>query len=157
MAVGNKEITDLTLVPAPENTDIYCVKLGTDYRIRTGVAGGLATLGGDRKIASDQMPTMVVPPQDWATLTGVPATFTPSAHTHDAADIVSGTLPVTRGGTGTTSGTGTGPVVRANAPTLTGDAIGGTLTLGGGKKLAKITVSNAAPGTLVDGELYLKY
>jgi len=28
----------------------------------------------------------------WANLTGVPSTFTPSSHTHDASDIVSGTL-----------------------------------------------------------------
>src|SRR3546814_333555 len=31
------------------------------------------------------------------------------------------------------------------------------ITVGAGKKLSKITVSSAAPGTLADGELYLKY
>lgn len=36
----------------------------------------------------------------WANLSGVPATFTPSAHQHSAADITSGTLVVARGGTG---------------------------------------------------------
>ena len=47
----------------------------------------------------------------WSTLTGKPGTFTPAAHTHTAADIDSGTLdaarlptiPVTGGGTGSTS------------------------------------------------------
>lgn len=36
----------------------------------------------------------------WGSLTGVPATFTPSAHQHSAADIISGLLAVARGGTG---------------------------------------------------------
>lgn len=53
----------------------------------------------------------------WGNLTGVPATFTPSAHVHSAADITSGTLTVARGGTGAGTftagsylvGAGTGP------------------------------------------------
>jgi hypothetical protein len=36
----------------------------------------------------------------WGNLTGVPGTFTPSAHPHSAADITSGLLAVARGGTG---------------------------------------------------------
>lgn len=36
----------------------------------------------------------------WGQLTSVPATFPPSAHTHDTADVVSGEFPVVRGGTG---------------------------------------------------------
>lgn len=41
---------------------------------------------------------------DWGTdITGKPSSFPPSAHTHSAADITSGTLPVARGGTGITS------------------------------------------------------
>jgi hypothetical protein len=38
--------------------------------------------------------------QQWANLQGVPGSFPPSAHTHSAADITSGTLVVARGGTG---------------------------------------------------------
>lgn len=34
---------------------------------------------------------------------------------------------------------------------------GGSVTIGAGNKLSKITVSSAAPGTLADGELYLQY
>jgi len=53
----------------------------------------------------------------WGNLTGVPATFTPSAHAHSADDITSGTLTVARGGTGAGTftagsylvGAGTGP------------------------------------------------
>ncbi|GAA0696422.1 hypothetical protein ISN75_06885 [Dyella marensis] len=33
----------------------------------------------------------------------------------------------------------------------------GALTIGGGRKVSKVTLSNAAPGTLQDGELYLQY
>ena len=40
----------------------------------------------------------------------------------NAANIASGTLPVARGGTGTTSSTGTGALVLQNAPSFTGDA-----------------------------------
>lgn len=52
----------------------------------------------------------------WSNLTGVPSTFTPSAHVHSAADITSGTLAVARGGTGIASYT-TGNYVRASAAT----------------------------------------
>ncbi|HEV2681719.1 MAG TPA: hypothetical protein VGV14_14535, partial [Rhodanobacter sp.] len=38
--------------------------------------------------------------RSYANLTDVPGTFTPSAHTHSAADITSGTLAIVRGGTG---------------------------------------------------------
>lgn len=36
----------------------------------------------------------------WTDLEDVPASFPPSAHTHSADDITSGTLPIARGGTG---------------------------------------------------------
>ena len=36
-------------------------------------------------------------------------------------------------------------------------AASGALTVGGGKKLSKITVSTSAPGALADGELFLRY
>lgn len=48
----------------------------------------------------------------WGNLTGVPSTFTPSAHVHAAADITSGVLAVARGGTGIGSYT-TGNYIRA--------------------------------------------
>lgn len=39
----------------------------------------------------------------WSEVSGKPGTFPPSGHNHDAANIVSGILPVERGGTGVTS------------------------------------------------------
>lgn len=41
----------------------------------------------------------------WNDVTGKPTTFTPSAHTHDAGDITSGTLNIARIPTGTSSST----------------------------------------------------
>ena len=46
-----------------------------------------------------------VPAQSWSSITGKPNTFTPSAHTHSASDITSGTLAIARIPTGTTSST----------------------------------------------------
>ena len=40
---------------------------------------------------------------DWNSVTDKPETFPPSAHNHDASVIVSGTLPIARGGTGQTT------------------------------------------------------
>jgi len=40
---------------------------------------------------------------DWTLIINKPATFPPDSHTHDASDITSGTLPVARGGTGSSS------------------------------------------------------
>lgn len=39
----------------------------------------------------------------WSAITGKPSTFTPSAHTHAASEITTGTLSVARGGTGATT------------------------------------------------------
>jgi hypothetical protein len=48
----------------------------------------------------------------------------------DAGDITTGTLPVVRGGTGVTTSTGTGNVVLSASPTLTGNPIATTQTVG---------------------------
>lgn len=36
-------------------------------------------------------------------------------------------------------------------------SMSGALTIGGGRKVSKVTLANTAPGTLQDGELYLQY
>lgn len=43
---------------------------------------------------------------DWNSVTGKPSSYPPSAHNHDASAIVSGTLPIARGGTGQTTAGG---------------------------------------------------
>ena len=42
-------------------------------------------------------------PSTWNSVSGKPSSYPPSAHNHDASAIVSGTLPIARGGTGQTT------------------------------------------------------
>lgn len=42
-------------------------------------------------------------PSTWDSVSGKPSSYPPSAHNHDASAIVSGTLPIARGGTGQTT------------------------------------------------------
>ena len=42
-------------------------------------------------------------PSTWGSVSGKPGTFPPSGHNHDASAIVSGILPIARGGTGNTT------------------------------------------------------
>ena len=42
-------------------------------------------------------------PTNWDNVSGKPSSFPPSGHNHDASAIVSGTLPIARGGTGQTT------------------------------------------------------
>lgn len=42
-------------------------------------------------------------PSTWDSVSGKPSSYPPSAHNHDASVIVSGTLPIARGGTGQTT------------------------------------------------------
>jgi hypothetical protein len=57
------------------------------------------------------------------------ATLTTTLENLSAAKITSGTLPVARGGTGTTTSTGTGSVVLSDEPTFTGNVTVDTNTL----------------------------
>ena len=45
-------------------------------------------------------------PSTWDSVSGKPSSYPPSAHNHDASAIVSGTLPIARGGTGRTTAGG---------------------------------------------------
>jgi hypothetical protein len=63
----------------------------------------------------------------------------------------SGTLAVARGGTGTTSSTGTGSVVLSAGPTLSGTVTGGTFSgthTGDGSGITSLNMGNAGSGTL---------
>jgi len=73
----------------------------------------------------------------------------------NAANIESGTLPVARGGTGTTLSTGTGALVLQNAPSFTGDLnVSGkvTRTYNPGEIIEELnTVCNGRPVTVQSG------
>lgn len=45
-------------------------------------------------------------PSTWDSVSGKPSSYPPSEHNHDASAIVSGTLPIARGGTGRTTARG---------------------------------------------------
>lgn len=79
---------------------------------------GTTTSTGSGKLVLDTSPTIVTP---------TIASFANATHTHqnaagggtlDAAAIAAGTLPVARGGTGTTTSTGTTNVVLSGSPTI---------------------------------------
>lgn len=73
---GNQEVTDLPVIPAVDGADVYAAKNNLDYRIRTGEAGGLATLNGSGVVTTSQLPTNV-----WLPLTaGVTAPLTGSLY-----------------------------------------------------------------------------
>ena len=64
----------------------------------------------------------------------------------NAANIGSGTLPVARGGTGTTSSTGSGALVLQNAPAFTGDATFDTNTLKIDATNNRVGIGTTTPG-----------
>lgn len=53
---GNKEVLDLPVLAAPIGSHLYAVKSDTDYRVPVGEALGIATLGADGLVPSDQLP-----------------------------------------------------------------------------------------------------
>jgi hypothetical protein len=88
----------------------------------------------------------------------------------DAGDIAAGTLAVTRGGTGTTTSTGTGSTVLSASPTFTGTVTAATLNAttlqqGGvgvgrnitGKAGVNKTLSTSAPSGGGDGDIWYRY
>ena len=97
---GNKEVTALPLLSVPTGGYLYIAKADTDYYVKAGEANGLAVLDATGKIPLANMPT-TGSSVAWTDVTGKPTTFTPTAHTHTTADIVSGTFAVARLGSGT--------------------------------------------------------
>ena len=97
---GNKEVTALPLLSAPTGGFVYIAKADVDYYTKVGEANGLAVLDATNKIPLANMPT-TGSSVAWTDVTGKPTTFTPTAHTHTAAEIVSGTFALARLGSGT--------------------------------------------------------
>lgn len=104
-----------------------------------GAAGGVATLGNDGKIPEGQLPEMDFIPVINGGITGnfaalksdgtlqdsgkKPADFATADHKHSADDITSGTLPVSRGGTGATTFTSGYALIGNGTSAVTGRAI----------------------------------
>jgi hypothetical protein len=157
MSTGNKAIPDLPTIPDPVGGSLYITKDNVDYKVDTGGAGGLATLGSDGKLVSNQQFTISSFPFanltgkpttlagygitdavataafTWTNLAGKPTTFTPSAHTHDAGDIVSGSLASAR--------------LTGSYIDFTNIAGSGTLTFAGNGSLPGLLIGDGTAGT----------
>lgn len=130
---GNKAITGLPTVPSPIGGLLYVVKDSEDYKVEVGGPQGLAYLDSTGALPPSfinitwtdvqskpttlagysvtDVPWVLVSGEpiyttrwaDWLEVTGKPATFTPSAHTHVTSEIISGVFVTARLGTGTAS------------------------------------------------------
>lgn len=84
------------------------------------------------------------------------AAFAATSHVHSAADITSGILAVARGGTGTTTSTGTGNTVLSASPTFTGTVTAAAISAttvaatlsGDGAGVTGLSAANVSAGTL---------
>jgi hypothetical protein len=134
------------------NTTYYAVSLGSDWEIGLGTLSSdgltlarttvLQSSNSDSKVsfAAGTKYVFVTYPADKAVLTDNSQTLTNKTINGSSNTIsnialtsqVTGTLPVSNGGTGVTTSTGTGSVVLSNSPTLVTPALGtpasGTLT-----------------------------
>ena len=78
----------------------YRLQSALNAKQNTLIAGTNITISGNTISASGGMSSVA-----WGDITGKPTTFAPSAHTHSASDITSGTLTIARIPTGTTGTT----------------------------------------------------
>ena len=76
----------------------------------------------------------------YSSLSGIPSTFAPSAHTHSTSDIQSGTLPVSRGGTGATTFS-SGELLVGNGTSAVGTVSISSLLNGANVEYRSITVN----------------
>jgi len=100
--------TAIRTVTAPARSKVYVVINATTGGFAVQLVGAGPTTG--ITIANGSAALVVWNGSDFQTLT---------ATTINLASQVTGTLPVTNGGTGTTTSTGTGATVRGTSPTLT--------------------------------------
>lgn len=131
-------------------------KLETSY-LQTNVASGVAGLDASALLLDAQIPASIVRSSAlsaYQTVAGMSSYLTAAAaaSTYQTQAGMSSYL--------TTAAAASTYLTQASATSTympkTGGAIG-AITIGGGKLLSKITVSSSAPGTLADGELYLRY
>jgi len=81
------------------NTDKTLTIDGAPADAKT-VGGKFKSIKTDWNSVTDKPSTF---PSTWDSVSGKPSSYPPSAHNHDASAIVSGTLPIARGGTGQTT------------------------------------------------------
>lgn len=90
---GTFALARLPALPINQTTGLQTA-LDGKFPLPTGTTGQY--LRGDGTAAAFPTLAPVATAGTYASLTGIPSTFTPSAHTHAAADITSGTLATAR-------------------------------------------------------------
>jgi hypothetical protein len=142
----------VAFTPANNNTGAATLAVNGLTALDVQKADGDALAAGD---LFDGIPALLVLDEgadDWILLnpqTGI-------EHVHSAADITSGTLAVARGGTGTTTSTGSGSVVLSASPTFTGTVTAATVnatTLQQGGVAAATVNSNWSAADITSGTL----
>lgn len=130
-------------------------KLATSY-LETNVNNGVAGLDAGGKVLDGNIPASIA---RTSALSAYQTTAGMSAY-QTTAGMSSYQTVAGMSSYLTTSAASSTYLTQSNAATTYLAKAGGTvgaITIGGGKLLSKITVSSAAPGTLADGELYLRY
>jgi hypothetical protein len=141
LTLAQSQVTNLTSDLAgkqPLDADLTAIAalLGTAGLLRK-TAANTWTLDTSAYLTGNQSITLSGDATGSGT-TAITVTVVDDSHSHtgatisslDASDVTTGTLPVARGGTGATTATGTGSVVLAASPTLTGNPIAPTQATG---------------------------
>jgi hypothetical protein len=156
---GNLTVTGSTFVM---NTDTVEVKdniiVLNSGQVGSGVSAGTAGITIDRGDAVDYQLLFNETTDKFemgaaGNLIPIASETYVNARTYDASNITSGTLPVNRGGTGTTTSTGTGNVVLNASPTFSGTVTVNNITANGsisgsGSGISNINAANISSGTL---------
>lgn len=128
--------------PTSHSHDASAINAGTLAADRLPLASantrGAVRIGTGVSVDGNGVISVSIPSLDWASITGKPSTFAPSAHNHTASDITSGTLSASLLPTsGVAAGTYTsvtvdtyGRVTAGSSPSIAYSALTGLPTLG---------------------------
>lgn len=107
-AATSRQAAEKAQKAAEDAAALAGTRAGTDKTLTIDGAPADAKTVGDKfkSIKTDWNSVTDKPstfPSTWDSVSGKPSSYPPSAHNHDASAIVSGTLPIARGGTGQTT------------------------------------------------------